>query len=77
MKENNFKPLNKELTKLRKAYKATQGVHQPRLEDFITIVRKIKGVQKIKALTTIDSEEERISHSTSQMSYDQRTGNLD
>jgi predicted O-linked N-acetylglucosamine transferase (SPINDLY family) len=47
-----FKPLNRELTKLRKAYKATEGVTQAELEDFMTIIRKLKGVSKSK---TIDS----------------------
>ncbi len=41
-----FKPLNRELTKLRKAYKATEGVTQVQLEDFMTIIRKLKGVKK-------------------------------
>lgn len=76
-REQIFKPLNSELTKLRKAYKATQGVSQPQLEDFMTIVRKIKGVRKITRPTSTNPEEERATHSTSQLSYDQRTNNMD
>ncbi|CAM4326158.1 hypothetical protein [Flavobacterium terrigena] len=72
-----FKPLNSDLTKLRKAYKATEGVSQPQLEDFMTIVRKLKGVKKTKLTTSSNPEEEQLSHSTSQMSYDQRTNNMD
>lgn len=72
-----FKPLNRELTKLRKAYKATEGVSQAHLEDFMTIVRKLKGVRKTTLSTSTDPEEEKLSHSTSQLSYDQRTNNMD
>jgi hypothetical protein len=74
-----FKPLNRELTKLRKAYKATEGVTVAQLEDFMTAVRKLKGVKKttVTAKTATNPEEAQINHSTSQMSYDQRTNNMD
>lgn len=72
-----FKPLNRELTKLRKAYKATDGVTAVQLEDFMTIVRKLKGVKKTSTITTTNPEEAQSTHSTSQMSYDQRTNNMD
>ena len=68
-----FKPLNRELTKLRKAYKATESVTQVQLEDFMTIVRKLKGLKKSKD----NPKEEENSYSTSQMSYDQRTNTMD
>ncbi|WP_310555552.1 hypothetical protein [Flavobacterium sp.] len=71
-----FKPLNRELTKLRKAYKATEGVTEVQLEDFMTIVRKLKGVRKETKPKT-NPEEEQIQYSVSQMSYDQRTNNMD
>ena len=76
-REQLFKPLGKELTKLRKAYKSTQGVNQAQLEDFMTIVRKLKGIQKATVVAATDVEEEKISHSTSQLSYDSRTNNMD
>ena len=72
-----FKPLNPQLTKLRKAYKATQGVTIADLENFMTAVRKLKGVKKTPPKKTNDPAEEQINHSTSQLSYDQRTNNLD
>ena len=72
-----FKPLNAELTKLRKAYKATEGVSQAHLEDFMTIVRKLKGVRKTTPSTSTDPDEEQLTHSTSQLSFDQRTNNMD
>lgn len=72
-----FKPLNRELTKLRKAYKSTEGVTQVQLEDFMTIIRKLKGVKKSKGNSSTDPKEEQDSYSTSQMSYDQRTNNMD
>jgi hypothetical protein len=72
-----FKPLNRELTKLRKAFKATDGVTQVNLEDFMTIIRKLKGVKKIKIKPSTDPKEEQNNHSTSQLSYDQRTNTLD
>ncbi|NJM79379.1 MAG: hypothetical protein HC854_06805 [Flavobacterium sp.] len=72
-----FKPLNAQLTKLRKAYKATEGVTKADLENFMTAVRKLKGVKKTPPKKTNDPNEEQINHSTSQLSYDQRTNNLD
>ena len=72
-----FKPLNRELTKLRKAYKATEGVTQVQLEDFMTIIRKLKGVRKTTATPVTNPDEEQANHSISQMSYDQRTNNMD
>ena len=72
-----FKPLNRELTKLRKAYKATEGVTQVQLEDFMTIVRKLKGIRKSAQTTSTNPEEIQTNYSTSQMSYDQRTNNMD
>jgi hypothetical protein len=71
-----FKPLNKQLTKLRKAYKATEGVTQKELDNFMTISRKLKGIQKTTT-ATVTSEQEQTKHSTSQLSYDQRTNNMD
>ena len=72
-----FKPLNRELTKLRKAYKATEGVTQVQLEDFMTIIRKLKGVRKTTTTPSTNPDDEQANHSTSQMSYDQRTNNMD
>lgn len=71
-----FKPLNKELTKLGKAYKITQGVTAAQYEDFKTIARKLKGERKDKTEVPAKPEDESTSHSVSQMSYDQRTNNL-
>jgi hypothetical protein len=72
-----FKPLNRELTKLRKAYKATEGVTQVQLEDFMTIIRKLKGVRKTAIATSTNPDEAQANYSTSQLSYDQRTNNMD
>lgn len=72
-----FKPLNRELTKLRKAYKATQGVTPAQLEDLMTIIRKLKGVSKTKIKEPIDPAAAAVQYSTSQLSYDQRTNNMD
>lgn len=76
-REQVFKPLNTQLTKLKKAYKATEGVTQVQLDDLMTIIRKLKGVRKTKLTVASTAEEEQLSHSTSQMSYDQRTNNMD
>lgn len=76
-RENIFKPFGKQITKLRKAYKATEGVTQAQLEDFMTIARKLKGIRKVNNAPTTDTTEEQTQHSTSQMSYDQRTNNVD
>lgn len=71
-----FKPINRLITKLRKAYKSTEGVEQAQLENFMTIARKIKGIPKRTASST-NPEEAQNQYSTSQLSYDQRTNNLD
>ena len=71
-----FKPLNRDLSKLRKAYKATEGVTEVQVEDLMTIIRKLKGVRK-KIKESTDPNVAQINYSTSQMSYDQRTNNMD
>lgn len=71
-----FAPLSKKITKLRRVYKATEGVTTAQLEDFMTIARKLKGIRKIKNTPTTDSAIEQTQHSTSQMSYDKRTNNM-
>jgi hypothetical protein len=72
-----FEPLNRQLTKLKKAYKATEGVTPAQIEDLTTIIRKLNGGRKSKKPTTTDPTSIQVSHSTSQMSYDQRTNNMD
>lgn len=76
-REMMFQPLSQKITKLRKAYKATDGVTQAQLEDFMTIARKLKGIRKVINSSTSDSSVEQTHHSTSQMSYDQRTNTMD
>ena len=72
-----FAPVSKRVTKLRKVYKSTDGVTQAQLEDFMTIARKLKGIRKTNNEPTTNTNEEQNHHSTSQMSYDQRTNNYD
>lgn len=72
-----FAPISKKITKIRKAYKATEGVSQAQLEDFMTIARKLKGTRKVNNPPTTDASVEQVHHSTSQLSYDQRTNNMD
>jgi hypothetical protein len=72
-----FKPLGKQITKLRKVYKSTEGVTTVQLEDFMTIARKLKGIRKTTTQVIPNPDEEQNLHSTSQMSYDQRTNNMD
>lgn len=54
-----------------------KGVTQVQLEDFMTIVRKLKGVRKTTKETSTNPDEAQVNYSTSQMSYDQRTNNMD
>lgn len=68
-----FEPLNRLLTKLYKAYKATPGVTEAQLENFMTIARKIKGLRKKKHPKNQAASQ----HSVSQLSYDMRTNHLD
>lgn len=72
-----FGPLNRQLTKLRRAYKSTKDVKQAQMEDFMTIVRKLKGKRKKKEAESTDPLAMEVSHSVSQLSYDQRTNNMD
>ncbi len=72
-----FKPLSKQITKLRKAYKATQGVNKAQVEDFMTIARKLKGIRKVDNTNPLDPVSEQKKHSISQLGYDQRTNNMD
>lgn len=76
-REGIFAPLSKKITKLRKVYKATEGVNQAQLEDFMTIARKLKGYTKVKNRPTSDTATEQTQYSTSQLSYDQRTNSMD
>ena len=43
----------------------------------MTIARKLKGIRKVNNAPTTDATAEQTQHSTSQMSYDQRTNNYD
>ncbi len=43
----------------------------------MTIVRKLKGVRKTAITTSTNPDEAQTNYSTSQMSYDQRTNNMD
>ena len=72
-----FKPLNRNLSKLRKAYKATEGVTQAELEDLMTIIRKLKGTRKTPKKSETDPNQPQSDYSVSQLSYDQRTNNMD
>lgn len=68
-----FDPVSKELTGLRKAFKATEGVTKDKLDDFDSIVRKYRGTNKGKKVNpdpTIDS------HSSAHTSFDQRTNTI-
>lgn len=69
-RENLFLPINKLTTKIGKVFKSTEGVEANQLENFMGISRKLKGKQKETATTENQ-------HSASQLSYDQRTNNMD
>ncbi|MGK4567501.1 hypothetical protein [Flavobacterium sp. 3HN19-14] len=43
----------------------------------MAVVRKLKGVRKISATAATDPDKEQSNYSVSQMSYDQRTNNMD
>jgi hypothetical protein len=71
-----FATISKKVTKLRRVYKSTKGVNAQQLEDFTTIANKLRGTRKSTATATTLPETPQTQHSTSQMSYDQRTNNL-
>jgi len=68
-----FAPVNKKLTKLHKVYRATKGVTEAQLEDFMTISRKLRGTRKTQPAAPVPPETEQTQYSVSQLSYDQRT----
>ena len=76
-----FAPLSKKVTKLFKVFKTSQGVSKAKLEDFLTISRKIKGERKTPIADSntnpADPNAAQNHHSVSQLSYDQRINNLD
>lgn len=74
-RESIFAPYKTKITKVKKIYFSTEGVEQAQKEDFMTISRKLKGGKKSKA--SEESTDEKQTHSTSQMSYDQRTDHMD
>lgn len=76
-REEIFQPLNKQLTKLRKIYKSTEGVGPLQIEDFMTIIRKLTGRRKPGEAKSVTPEELANQHSVSQMSFDQRTNSMD
>jgi hypothetical protein len=72
-----FMPINKNLTKLKKAYKATEGVGPAQIEDLNTRIRLLKGERKPGEKKDKTPEELEKEHSVSQMSYTKRTDNMD
>jgi len=76
-REEIFSPLNKNLTKLKKAYKATAGVGKPEIEDLDTVIRVLKGERKSGDKKDQTPEELENQHSVSQLSYIKRTNNMD
>lgn len=72
-----FAPVSTKITKLRRVFKATDGVTKAQDDDFLTISRKIKGERKTRKPANQTPEEAQLTYSTSQMSYDQRTNNYD
>ena len=72
-----FSPLNKNLTKLKKAFKATAGVDKAEIEDLDTVVRVLKGERKSGDNKDKTPEELANQHSVSQLSYIKRTDNMD
>ncbi|WP_432671579.1 hypothetical protein [Flavobacterium sp. SM2513] len=72
-----FMPFNKNLTKLQKAYKATDGVGPAQIEDLNTRIRLLKGKRKPGEKKDKTPEELEKEHSVSQMSYTKRTDNMD
>jgi len=76
-RENLFDPLSKKITKIFKAFKASEGVDEKLVEDFMTISRLLKGTRKSNPKLEDNPEEASATHSTSQMGFDKRTSNMD
>lgn len=72
-----FAPLNKNLTKLKKAFQATEGVGPKEMEDLDTIIRLLKGERKPGDNKEKTPEELANQHSVSQLSYIKRNNNMD
>ena len=68
-----YAPVPKQITQLRKALKATDGITPQLLEDFDTLARKYKGERK----TAIDpADPDKTTSSVAKLSYDQRANTL-
>ena len=76
-REEIFSPINKNLTKLKKAFKATAGVGEAEIEDLDTAIRVLKGERKAGDNKDKTPEELENQHSVSQLSYIKRTNNMD
>lgn len=76
-RENTFEPLGKLITKLRRVYKATEGVQPNNVENFMTLARKIRGNKKNATPNTTDPTAKENEHSVSQTSYDQKANHFD
>lgn len=76
-RDQEFTPLNKDLTKLIKAYKTTKGVTAEQIEGLKTIIRKLKGERKKPIDKSENPDEKKKKNSVAQLSFDQRTNNMD
>ncbi|MCK7590339.1 hypothetical protein M0G43_07125 [Subsaxibacter sp. CAU 1640] len=72
-REATFDPVSKELTGLRKAFRATKGVGPAQMEDFDALARKYRGIKKVKTSST---DPDVNTHSNAKTSYDQRTNTI-
>lgn len=72
-----FKPLNPNLTKLKRTFKSTDGVGPAQIEDLDTIIRLLKGERKPAGKKEKTPEELAKEHSVSQISFTKRTNNMD
>lgn len=70
-----FRELSPNLSRLRKSYKVTEGVTTAHLDDLMTIIRKLNGQRNPATAATSGTGASQ--HSVSQLSFDQRTNNMD
>jgi len=72
-----FRGLNKELSKLRITCKAIEGISPEQLEEAMSIIRAVKGDRKPEKVTaSTDKLAAEVNHSVSQLSFELRVRNM-
>ena len=73
VREALFEPVPKNLTRLRKSFKATEGITEGELDNLDSLIRKYKGEKKVQPKVVDPNKDP---YSNAQLSYNQRTNTM-